>query len=93
MELSKQVPFIVDDEALTPKLSILQTIEISLFGSISIGRAKLNEHWIGEAEFFAFRCKEHGIVSSYPQGFERRLVCPICKWKELYNDFKRQEFL
>ena len=35
------------------------------------------DNW-GPIEFHILKCPEHGLVVSYPHGYERRLECPLC---------------
>jgi len=58
------------------KYSIWQRFMIAFLGQVYIEHRKLE----GEDEaypFYAFNCKNHGIVESYPLG-NGRLICPKC---------------
>jgi hypothetical protein len=34
--------------------------------------------WREPIMFFRFRCKVHGRVVNYPQGYKQKLHCPVC---------------
>ena len=34
--------------------------------------------WSGDLPFYAFRCKQHGLVVDYKHGHDERLSCPKC---------------
>ena len=65
------------------KLSLLQKIELRLYGQTYIGH-KTKPGWSGSEPFYLVRCKKHGLFETYPQGHKRKMICPEC-WKELIN--------
>ena len=34
--------------------------------------------WRGDLPFYACKCSEHGVYVTYPQGYLKRLSCPMC---------------
>jgi hypothetical protein len=43
--------------------------------------------WNGELPFYEWKCKEHGIVQNYEQGYDYSLECPECQKKRLAEGF------
>ena len=35
--------------------------------------------WSGFAPFYKVKCKTHGVVEAYPQGYGKVLRCPVCR--------------
>jgi len=62
-------------------LSLLQRIALRLLGSVYVGHHK-KPGWRGPLPFYAFRCPRHGMVVSYPCGYDGRLDCPLCLREE-----------
>jgi hypothetical protein len=60
------------------RLSPKQKIALFVFGKTKLDRIKLSPRWKNSQQFYAFKCRTHGIVASYPGTFERLLVCPDC---------------
>ena len=54
------------------KNGIALRLKMALFG-----HAKLGD--VDDLEFYAFKCRVHGITSSYAQGHDRYLECPYCR--------------
>lgn len=59
------------------ELSLTQKFRLRLFGHVSVG-TRMKEGWKAPIMHYAFKCPVHGIVVSYPHGFEERLDCPKC---------------
>ena len=63
------------------KLTLGQHIVLAI-----MGRVFLYHHskpgWAEAGPFYAFRCRDHGLVVSYPHGYGRNLMCPICQTSE-----------
>jgi hypothetical protein len=38
----------------------------------------MREGWSEPLMFYSFRCKIHGVVVNYRQGYAERLHCPVC---------------
>jgi len=60
------------------KLTWWRRLLIRLGVPVYVGHRRLNG-WKGSLPYYAFRCPEHGVVETYPQGYRRRLECPKCK--------------
>jgi hypothetical protein len=45
----------------------------------------MKEGWTTTVPFYAFKCKNHGIVVNYKQGLKKELRCPECE-KERKED-------
>ena len=39
---------------------------------------RIRPGWRAYIPFYAFKCKEHGIVVDYPHGHRGNLTCPKC---------------
>jgi hypothetical protein len=65
-----------------PPLSRFQRIVIRFFGCVRIGWVR-GPGWSAWLPVYAFECGRHGVVVNYGQGFEGRLVCPICESGEV----------
>jgi hypothetical protein len=59
-----------------PKISRLQRLLLRLGGAISLGIQQPPGY--APTEFYLRRCRKHGIVKTYPQGFEGELKCGRC---------------
>ena len=46
--------------------------------NVYLGHYK-RDGWKGELPFYLFECPIHGLVYNYPQGYNQRLECPICR--------------
>ncbi len=60
-----------------PPLSRFQRVLLRVFGSVRVGWLR-GPGWSGWLEAYAFECGRHGVVVAYGEGFEGRLVCPLC---------------
>lgn len=58
-------------------MSLWQRLKMRLSGYVYVGH-RTRPGWQGSLPFYAFRCPEHGLVESYPHGYEQRLECPRC---------------
>ena len=59
------------------ELNIVDKIILKISGNV-FTEHKQREGWRGPLPFYAFKCKIHGLVESYPQGYRGRLDCPKC---------------
>ena len=62
-------------------MNILQHIKMRLSGHVYIGERQRPE-WKEPLPHYAFRCPVHGLVESYPHGYDGRLECPRCTEEE-----------
>ncbi len=59
------------------KVTLIDRLKIRLTGSAYLGNHKI--YGCKESlPFYAFLCKEHGIVKNYVKGYAKRLECPLC---------------
>jgi hypothetical protein len=68
----------------TLKLSIVQRLILHMGGVISIGIQQPDSY--SPTEFFLRRCRKHGIIVSYPQGYLGKLRCDKCLQERGRND-------
>jgi len=61
-----------------PRISLLQRLKLQLSGYVYVGDRQRDE-WKCSLPHYVFRCPVHGLVESYPHGYEQRLECPICR--------------
>ena len=54
------------------KDGIALRLKMALFGHVKFGI-------LDGLEFYALKCRVHGITSSYVQGHDRYLECPYCR--------------
>jgi hypothetical protein len=59
------------------EVTIIDRLKIRLTGSAYIGNHK-KYGWKESLPFYAFLCREHGIVKNYSKGYTKRLECPLC---------------
>ena len=59
------------------KLKTRQRISLKLLGNTEIGLLR-RPSWSGSIPLYAFICKEHGLVASYPESHDEVLYCPYC---------------
>jgi hypothetical protein len=69
-----------------PHLSILERLALRLGGSISVGKSHSQSN--GFREFFLRRCSRHGIILTYPQGYDNLLRCSECIAQSQYPSSK-----
>jgi len=56
---------------------MLQRLKLQLSGYVYVGDRQRNG-WRGALPHYAFQCPVHGLVESYPHGYDGRLECPMC---------------
>ena len=56
------------------KNGLLLRLKMALFG-----RAKICE--MDSLEFYAFRCRVHGVTTDYARGHDRHLDCSYCRYE------------
>ena len=61
-----------------PRISLLNRLKMQLIGCVYVGDRQ-RDGWKSPLPHYAFKCPVHGMVESYPHGYEQRLECPICK--------------
>ena len=49
--------------------------------------------WKDDLPFYAFKCKRHGVVVNYPQGYAQILRCPECERESREEANKRTQTL
>ena len=59
-------------------LSLWKRLRMQLSGYIYVGDRQ-RRSWKGPLPHYAFMCPVHGVVESYPHGYDQRLECPKCK--------------
>jgi len=59
------------------EMNFTQRIQMRLNGYIYIGHRKKPE-WKAPLPFYLFKCPVHGMVQSYPHGYNQKLLCPYC---------------
>lgn len=59
------------------KMGPLQKLKLKVFGKIYIGKKQL-PGWKAPLPFYIFKCPTHGLQMSYPNGWNRLLICPKC---------------
>ena len=60
------------------RISLLNRLKMQLSGYVYVGDRR-RDGWRGPLPHYAFRCPVHGLVESYPHGYEQRLECPMCR--------------
>jgi hypothetical protein len=58
------------------RLSIIQRLILRMGGVLSIERRRASNHEL--KELFLRRCNKHGIIVTYPQGYDGKLRCWKC---------------
>jgi len=59
------------------KIGLIQKVRIFAFGYVPTSKQR-NPGWNGHLQFYAFICPVHGLVESYPNGYNQILHCPKC---------------
>ncbi|MBN2336346.1 hypothetical protein JXL21_12365 [Candidatus Bathyarchaeota archaeon] len=72
-----------------PRISLLDRLKLQLRGYVYL-EERIEPDWKEPLPFYAFKCPVHGLVESYPQGYEKKLVCPKCV-EELKEEMKTHE--
>lgn len=60
-----------------PRISLLNRLKMQLSGYLYVGE-RSRDGWRGPLPHYVFECPVHGLVESYPHGYEQRLECPRC---------------
>jgi hypothetical protein len=60
-----------------PRISLLNRLRMQLSGYVYVGE-RSRDGWRGSLPHYVFECPVHGLVESYPHGYEQRLECPRC---------------
>jgi hypothetical protein len=60
-----------------PRISLLNRLRMQLSGYLYVGE-RSRDGWRGPLPHYVFECPVHGLVESYPHGYEQRLECPRC---------------
>ena len=58
-------------------MGLIRWLALRLGLPVRVGSVK-REGWRGPLPLYAFMCPKHGEVTSYPQGYDERLNCPVC---------------
>lgn len=66
------------EEVRETEMSFAERIKMRLNGYIYIGQ-RWNPGHRGPLPYYRFRCPVHGLVESYPHGYEKILRCPFCQ--------------
>jgi hypothetical protein len=61
-----------------PRISLLNRLKMQLSGFVYVGDRR-RDGWRGPLPHYVFRCPVHGLVESYPHGYDQRLECPKCR--------------
>ena len=71
-------PSISDNETLEIlKIGLWKKSKIMIFGSTYLHDIRPSKG-SNPISYYLFKCPFHGIQKSYPHGWKRYLVCPIC---------------
>ena len=60
-----------------PRIRLLNRLRVQLSSYVYVGDRQ-RDVWRGPQPHYAFRCPIHGLVESYPHGYDGRLECPRC---------------
>jgi len=58
-------------------LTMFQRLQLQINGDVAVGK-HTRPGWSGDLTFYAFRCREHGLVCDYLHGHWETLSCPKC---------------
>lgn len=67
----------VPDITMDNRIKLLNRLKMQLRGYVYTGH-KSRDGWRGELPHYQFECPIHGLVETYPSGYEQRLECPLC---------------
>jgi hypothetical protein len=59
------------------RISLLNRLRMQLSGYVYVGE-RSRDGWRGSLPHYVFECPVHGLVESYPHGYDGRLECPRC---------------
>jgi hypothetical protein len=59
------------------RINLLNKLKLRLQGYVYLGD-EIREDRSETLSYYLFECPIHGIVKSYPMGFDSRLECPLC---------------
>ena len=59
------------------RINLLNRLKLRLQGYLYLGEEE-GESWDEALPYYLFECPIHGMVKSYPKGYDRRLECPLC---------------
>lgn len=59
------------------KLTLGQRIVLAVMGRVFLYNWK-HPGWAHPMSFYAFKCRDHGLVVAPPQGYGAILICPEC---------------
>ena len=64
-------------DPMDPRISLISRVKLKLKGSLYVG-----EKGKSGIPYYLFECPHHGLVESYPQGYHKRLECPLCRYPQ-----------
>ena len=59
------------------KMSLKQRLQLKIFGYFIFKEVQL-DNWINPMPIYVFKCPIHGLQTSYPVGWRRKLICLRC---------------
>lgn len=62
---------------LAKELKFLERLKLKLKGYVYLYEDE-KDGWKQPIPIFLIECPVHGLIESYPQGFDNRLSCPLC---------------
>lgn len=62
-------------------LTRFQRMQLSMFGLVKIGDIQ-RDGWRAPIDHYLMRCPVHGLIVTYPKGFDQRLECYKCREEE-----------
>jgi hypothetical protein len=69
--------------------TLLESIKLKRHDARLVGLDQ-RDGWSGELPFYEWKCKIHGLVQNYEQGFYYILECPFCQKIRLDEGFPKQ---
>jgi hypothetical protein len=59
------------------KMSLKQRLHLKIFGNFLFKEVQLDD-WKNPMSVYVFECPVHGLQTSYPVGWRRKLICLRC---------------
>ena len=60
-----------------PRISLINRLKLQLNGYIYV-EDRIKPGWREPLPFYLIKCPVHGYVESYPHGYDKKIICPIC---------------
>ena len=60
-----------------PRISLINRLKLQLNGCVYVEN-RIKPGWRESLPFYLIKCPVHGYVESYPHGYDKKIICPMC---------------